>query len=822
MLDSEGNPENLAGAHPDRLQVDFALDVQGTGTTARDLVFELPPGLGGDPSAVPRCPRAQYESAEGCPPESQVGVVTIQRPGLEDLSNPVFELEPEPGEFFAFGSKSSFQFPFESELRPADFGLTLRASELPQQEATGGSLEFWGVPADHQDGGAAERRPFLSAPATCGPVVFTLRVRSWEDGAPWLSESTDTGAPLEECETLGFAPRLTMQLSNPVADSPTGLRLDMLAPEEGGPDDRANAPIENATIALPAGITVSPGGAQHLSVCSDAQFGLGNGAEPLCPASSRAGTAEFASSAIGRALTGSVYLGEAQPGQRLRFLIAAPGPKAMVKFASSMRADPATGRLTADLVGLPQIPVDRLGLSLGDGGEPLLASPLTCGAATATARFEPYGGGVAVRSSASVAVTPRSAGVLCPGAPFAPRLTVRSSPPRAGRPSSFSTSLIREDGELLPRRFSFTLPAGLSAALGSVQACDDAAVAAAACPPASMVGEVVARAGSGPNPAALHGDAYVTGPYRHAPFGLLMQLRAAIGPFDLGSISMRAAVGVDARTGRVTVTTDPLPEAVEGIPVRFQSIELSMNRPNLVRNPTSCGPHTVDATVEAGSGASASTSAPLALHGCRRLPFRPHFHVVLSGDLRRGGKPDLRVAARFPPGDTGLRSLEFSLPRALGFSLGGLREICSRQDARTGNCPPGSRVGIATAVTPVLKGSLRGGLYVVQPDGNGLPDLWVLAAAQGVEVELRGRAVGKDGQMVTKLAGLPDMPLSRLTMRLGGRDGGILSSSSDLCRGGKLRRLSSEVLAIGQNGLRRRLVVPIGARPTCGRATHGR
>ena len=72
MLDAEGNPETAAGSHPDRLRINFALDIEET--TARDLEFELPPGLGGDPAAVPLCLRSVYESNEKCPPESQVGV----------------------------------------------------------------------------------------------------------------------------------------------------------------------------------------------------------------------------------------------------------------------------------------------------------------------------------------------------------------------------------------------------------------------------------------------------------------------------------------------------------------------------------------------------------------------------------------------------------------------------------------------------------------------------------------------------------------------------------------------------------------------------
>jgi hypothetical protein len=62
MLDAEGHPENRAGSHPDRLQIDFALHDEGT--SPRDFVFELPPGFGGNPDAVPECSRELFEAGK--------------------------------------------------------------------------------------------------------------------------------------------------------------------------------------------------------------------------------------------------------------------------------------------------------------------------------------------------------------------------------------------------------------------------------------------------------------------------------------------------------------------------------------------------------------------------------------------------------------------------------------------------------------------------------------------------------------------------------------------------------------------------------------
>lgn len=815
MLDAEGHPENRAGSHPDRVEIGFTLNLDGT--TPRDLVFELPAGFASNPDAVQECSRAGYEAGEECPPESQTGTIRFVVAGGAKADLPVYELEPGPGEFLSFASKTALEAPLTTELRPSDFGITLGAHDLPKQAVTEGHVELWGVPADHQAGTAIPRKPMLTAPARCGPLVFGFQTRSWQEGAPLLSASSDTG-PLEGCASLAFQPAVGMGLSDPVADSPTGVRMELTTPEEAAGSELANALIKDATIELPSGVTVSPSGAAGLSPCSDAQLDLGSTAEAHCPPSSKVGSIELASPALRNPLVGAVYLGQERAPERFRIFVVAPGPGMVVKFVGALHVDPATGLFSTTLAGLPQLPFRRLSLNFDGGPGALLATPLGCGPATAVGRFVPYGDGPPVESRASVAIAPKIPGSQCPGAiPFAPRLLVHSSETRIGRQTSLSVDLLRREGEQVPRRFEMALPAGLSAGLGNVDACPDAGVAAGVCPAASRIGSVVAEAGSGPNPIALQGDAYVTGPYRHSPFGMLMQLHAAIGPFDLGTVSFRGAAAID-KTGRVTVSTDRLPVEVAGVQIRFQAIKLSIDRPGLIRNPTSCRPASVDATIESSSGALATATSPLELSGCKRLRFRPRFHLAFTGGVgeqRLHGHPGLQITTRMHPGETSLRSLKMVLPRGLGFGVGDIEEICSRPDAAQGACPAGSRVGSALARTPLLSKPLKGAIYIVQPRGNGLPELGIGLSALGTNLTFSGRSESEDGHFVTKLVGLPDMPMSNFTMRIDGGEGGTFSLQTGLCKQGRPRRLDAALASAGQDGSRRRLLVPLETHPRC-------
>ncbi len=800
---SLGEPDYRAGGHPDRLHVSFELTTEGTGTAPRDMVIELSPGISGDFSAVGACSRAAFDepllgAITGCP-DAAVGIGKVSIPGLESKKATIFNIEPAPGEIGLFGFNFLAKFPLNLRLRPDDFGLSVELRELQRNIALAGvELELWGVPADHQSETSIPRRPFLTSPAACGkPLTMTIRTRSWEPDAEWISASAESAGVIEGCHDLPFKPQTELELDSHAVDSPTGARIEVAIPPSDDPDGLSSSQVKAVHLELPDGVSISPGAADGLSTCSADQFGLGGSAKAECPPGSSVGTVEMDVTGSRERLRGDVYIGQEAERNRFRMFMAPRAPGVEAKVVGSLQPDPASGRLVASIDDLPQASFKKIDLRLRGGHRALLVTPLSCGPATLNASFVPYSESGVVDATDAVSIGSGPTGRACAdGPPFNPSFTSGVSPARAGHSASFSTTLRRSSGEQLPERLVVDFPAGLIAELGSVARCEGSVPSSGSCPPGSRIGSVVAEIGSGASPATLHGDVFLTGPYRRAPFGLALSFGGALGPFNLGSLTVRATLKVDPETGQVSVATDSLPSRIEGVSIRFQTIGLDIDRPGFLRNPTSCKPGVVSASIRSVAGTEVHPENDFLLRGCSALRFRPRMSMSLPDrrGLRLHGNPGLRIAVRAPRGSANLHSADIAMPKLLGFNPSGLREICARQAALEDDCPMSSKVGIATAQTSLLKNPLSGSIYVVQPEGLGPPSIWTSMSASGIRLRVQARVRVVDGHTHTKLVGLPDAPVSKLTMRFASGEKGLLSLTRDPCRGDDpLPRVAAEL-----------------------------
>jgi hypothetical protein len=828
ILDSAGNPEARAGAHPDRLETSFGFDLKDDGTVdgnVKEIAIDLPPGMVGNPRAVAQCSREQFSiggfDPVECPAQAQVGVALLRLAGLGELPVPIYNVEPGPGNLAELGYRLLASGRMAARLGPDGQTLSLVMSDVVQDfplEAV--SLELWGVPADHQDEAGA-RRPFLTNPTRCtGPGAVTLRARSWQEPAVWRTASASV-PPLFGCGDLHLSPQLGFALDSPAADTPTGARFDVAIPQSEDPDGRATARVEALELSLPEGVVLSPGVANRLEACGDEAAAVGASRASTCPAASRLGSVELSSPVVAGPLSGALYLGRRLGETENRIFVVADVPGAQLKVAGSLTADPRTGRLAARLAGLPDLPLDHIALRFRGGARAPLVAPPTCGSNTAVATFTPSGGAAAATASASVVVGSGPGGTRCLAMPpFAPTFVAGTSPARAGASSAFSLTIRRRDGEQSIDRFQALLPPGVAARLTAVRRC--AAPAAGACSPASRIGSALVEVGAGPSPLALAGDVFLTGPHRGAPLGVALVFRAIAGPFDLGTIVIRAKLGIAADSGRLSIDSDALPQIVGGFPLRLQTVALDVDRPRFIVNPTSCRRSSASSAIRSTTGVVARSKVRFAVVGCRRLRVRSRLSVALTdrAELRRGGRPGLGLGIVTKSGGSNVRAAELRLPKLLALAPPPVTAICSRQQAADGRCPSGSRVGGARVRSPILAGTLRGAVYVAQPRGGGLPELLARVERGGIALNVHMEVAVEGGRTVVELTDVPDLPLSSFAIRIPGGARGLFVTRRDLCARARARRMAVTGSLTGHSGASRALRAPV--RASCRVATRSR
>src|SRR6185437_9582202 len=147
--------------------------------------------------------------------------------------------------------------------------------------------------------------------------------------------------------------------------------------------------------------------------------------------------------------------------------------------------------------------------------------------------------------------------------------------------------LARNDGNQNISSVQTVLPAGLVGLIPSIKLCPEAQAASGSCPATSQIGTATASAGVGSEPFAFSGPVYLTGPTNGAPYGLSIPIEAAAGPFDLGRVLTRVAIGVDVHTARV-VATATLPRIVGGVPLHLRSLSVAVTKGSFLFNPSYC------------------------------------------------------------------------------------------------------------------------------------------------------------------------------------------------------------------------------------------
>lgn len=660
---------------------------------------------------------------------------------------------------------------------------------------TGGVLNLWGVPAaaghdtlrgtclgsEGQSLGecpaGVSRRPFLTLPVNCEePLATTFRMDSWQNPGQFVSQTVSPldseGHPLalEGCDSLDFSPQISVRSQSETADSPSGVEVDLRLPQEENPDGYAEAAVRSVALDLPPGVSLNPAAADGLGSCSPEQIALASTAAPSCPDSSRIGSVTARTPLVGEPLRGSIYLAtsERNPfGSLLAAYLVAEGNGTRIKIPSRIDADAETGRLTFHLDELPQLPFSDFSLRFDGGSRAPLALPAQCGTFTASARLLSYSAAAGTEPTALSSSFPVDRGC---DAGFSPSFLGGATSALGGHRTDLTLRLVRREDEEAIDRFSTTLPRGLLPLLAGVASCPGSRAGAADCPAASKIGDVTVTAGVGSHPLSFSGSAFLTDPYKGAPFGLAIAIPAVAGPFDLGFVVVRARVLVDPHSARVTIATDPLPRILQGIPLRIRSFELSTAGRGLFKAPTSCGRQEVGGEAVGAAGTVASLGTPFFLDHCGGLRFAARISAVTEARASRGNGASLRVAIDSRrSSDANPRSFTLVFPRQLSPRLSAIQGACAAAVFAAGpdQCPATAKIGSARFDTPFFETALTGSAYLVSRGSQALPRIVLLLGARGAKLEIFGTLrVSKQAKSSVTFAGMPDARSSHLAVSL--------------------------------------------------------
>jgi hypothetical protein len=829
---ADGTTDTQAGSHP--YEATFAFDMnhilnpetfpaeQPAGGEIRNLLFNLPPGFIGNPTAVARCTRVQFNEQQ-CPPASQVGIIAAEvlgesyRPGgvAHDVQA-VYNVVPPAGQPAAIGFQiSEVNTLVGTYVRSGgDYGLTAHANNIAQRDVIGSVLTLWGVPGDashaafHGGFVASGGAPFLTLPTSClGPQNFSLSVNTWTDASLVARTSFVSHNALEEqvgftgCEALDFGTSIVTAPDTGNADTPVGLTAEV-KPELGGlmaPEGLGTADIKNTTVTLPEGVVINPGQAAGLVACkpgedglttqAEKQTGQENSGEAHCPGASKVGTVEIETPLLPHSLHGDVFVMQSEPPE-IKLLVTASGEGVNLKLVGTVHLDERTGRLETTFNETPSLPFTVFRLAFSGGAQAALDTPTHCGTYTATSDFMPWGSPLVADVSpvSAFALTAGPGGSGCPSSPlpFAPVMTAGSTTDQAGGFTNFSLLLQRGDGQQRIEKLAFREPAGLAGLISSVPLCDEANANAGTCPAASRIGHAVVASGPGPYPLVLPQPGapelpiYLTGPYKGAPFGLSIVTPVIAGPFNLGTVITRAKIEVDLYTAQITITTDPLPQIVKGVPTDLRSINSIIDRPGFLFNPTNCSPQEFTGTAwgvappgASEPGQTAAISSHFGMGSCQSLKFKPRFSVSASGRNSKAGGASLSVTLAYPSEPQGseanIAKVKVALPKQLPSRLTTLQKACTAAQfaSNPAGCPVASVVGHAVVHTPVLPVPLEGPAYFVSNGGEAFPNLIMVLQGYGVTVDLVGDTfINKQGITSSTFKATPDVPFSTFQLTL--------------------------------------------------------
>ncbi|HWJ42454.1 MAG TPA: hypothetical protein VNR67_03380, partial [Solirubrobacterales bacterium] len=242
--------------------------------------------------------------------------------------------------------------------------------------------------------------------------------------------------------------------------------------------------------------------------------------------------------------------------------------------------------------------------------------------------------------------------------------------------------------------------------------------------------------------------------------------------------------------------TDPLPQFLEGVPTSFRTLNVTVDRPEFMLNPTDCSQKKISATVTAATGALAEPSDGFQATNCAKLKYEPKLKLAFTGQTKRTGNPGVKATFTQKPGQANNQAVTVLLPPTQFIDNSHISNPCTRVQFAAESCPKGSILGKVVAKTPLLDKPLKGKVYFRSNGGEReLPD--IVADVRGaLRVTLVGFIDSVKGRVRVRFLGVPDAPVTSFKVNFFAGKRSLIENSENLCKS----KPRAEIRLKAQNG----------------------
>ena len=691
-------------------------------------------------------------------------------------------------------------------------------------------------------------RPFFTNPTSCGEKTVSVEARSWEEQMPGdppnlvkshdeqPSKFTITGCKESDLDRPKFdrtpgdpgdpnpdadfpdTPDASVKVEQDLsrggtkqAGAPSAYNVTVHVPYTEGSDIHGTH-LRNATVTLPEGVTLAPGAGNGLEGCSSAQFDLDHPDDAVsCPPDSKIANVIVRTPILGTPLSGSAFFATpaddaptATPEHPWKLYLLIEGSGNRIKLAGDVTIDQNTGQITTKFVNNPQVPFTDLRLELNGGDRSILQNPSSCGPHEGQAVLEGWTEDLDTHQRVTKTVFPSVSVTNCSSdPPFQPSVSAHADDESAGASSTSHLGVDRPDGDARLTKLQLALPSGLVGSLTTVPLCPAADVPQGSCPQNTKIGSLTTTIGYGSATLQVPGSLYIgkgTEPGDAAALSAVIPTQ--IGPINFGKpVVVVNHIKLRQSDGGLTATTDDgtkIPTIVGGIPIYVKKIQIDVDRPGFLTNPTGCDVRQLIGDFDSDNAKHATASVNLTATNCDKLPFGPKLAMTALGEHGRFQHPGLKAVVTQTPGQAAIKRAVVYLPETLRPELPTIQKsLCTTPQLNANSCPPASIVGDATAYTPLLPEPLSGPVFLVQdPNINDpLPKIVVRLAGM-VSIDLTARNTIEGVRTVNTFASIPDVPVTSFQLNIKGGKPGILKNFYELCD----KPSNADATFTGQNG----------------------